>query len=567
MRPLDWLVFLVYLGYIVIVGSLRGRGSRTTRDYFLAGRSLPWWAIGLSVMATQASAITFIGTTGQGYVDGMRFVQFYLGLPVAMVILCVTLVPLFYRAKVYTAYEYLEQRFDAKTRLLTSILFLISRGLALGVVVSAPSVVLSILLGWDLRATVIIVTLAAMVYTILGGIRAVIWTDVQQMILMLGALVICPIIIYSKLPDGVSLGDTFYLAGVTERLQSLDASPDMRNKYTLWSGLIAGTFLMLSYFGCDQSQVQRYLTSRSLRDSRLSLLLNAFVKLPMQFFILFVGVLLFVFYQFERPPLAFNRQSVERIAGSPHASEYDALKSRYQNVFGERQQAAEDVIAARRDGNKDHVRKAKVRFQLLDNEISDIREQCGDLMSQATGEKYNDTNYIFPDFVIRYLPAGLVGLVIAAIFAAAMSSMDSELNSLSTASIMDIYKRHIMKDADERHYLMISRLATLFWGVIAGLFATYAVSLGSLIEAVNKVGSYFYGSLLGVFVLALGVRRAKGDGAFFGLLAGMGAVYLVSRMTNIAFLWFNIVGCVVVVMVGLLVSLIWEWHRSGSRTG
>jgi len=562
-RPLDWGVFVLYLVYIVVLGSWWGRGSRTTRDYFLAGRSMSWWAIGLSVMATQASAITFIGTTGQGYVDGMRFVQFYFGLPVAMVILCVTLVPLFYRAKVYTAYEYLEQRFDAKTRFLSAILFLLSRGLALGVVIYAPSVVLSILLGWDIAVTVAVMTAAAAAYTILGGIRAVIWTDVQQMILLLGALAICPFIIFWKLPADLSLGDTLSLAGITHHLKAVDLSPDPTNKYTLWSGLIAGTFLMLSYFGCDQSQVQRYLTSRSLRDSRLSLLLSAFVKIPMQFLILFIGVLVFVFYQFIQPPLAFDPATVQQVRESRFAEQYRSLEERYGELFSERKTAAQTLVSARNTGDSEGITAAEERYRDLNNEVDLLLGECASLMKKATGSEtdYNDTNYIFPGFIIRYLPTGLVGLFIAAVFAAAMSSMDSELNSLSTATVIDVYKRHIRPDAGEGHYLVVSRLATVFWAVIAGFYASYAGALGSVIEAVNRIGSYFYGSILGVFVLAVGLKRANGNGAFAGLFAGMTAVWLINAGTDIAFLWLNIVGCVAVVAVGLFVSLLTGGNR------
>ncbi|MFC1601508.1 sodium:solute symporter [Candidatus Sumerlaeota bacterium] len=552
MRTLDWIIFAAYLIYIIGLGSYRSRGSRDTRDYFLAGRSLPWWMIGLSVMATQASAITFIGTTGLGYEEGMRFVQFYFGLPVAMVILCVTLVPLFYRAKVYTAYEYLEQRFDAKTRLLTSILFLISRGLALGIVVYAPSVVLAILLGWDIWATVLIMAVAATIYTVVGGIRAVIWTDVQQMILIAVGMFLCVVIIYAKLPDDVSLLGALKLAGSTDRLQPIDFSFDLTEKYTFWSGLFAGTFLMLSYFGCDQSQVQRYLTSRSLRDSRLALLFNAFLKVPMQFFILFIGVLLFAFYQFEKPPLAFDDSGPRAVRQSDFSAEYDQLETRYDAAFEKRKQAAREFLQREQTDNAESSQQALSAYSASNKELADIRQQSAGVIKKATGKSYKDTNYIFPRFVIHHLPVGLVGLIIAAVFAAAMSSMDSELNSLSTTSVIDIYRRHLKPDADERHYLKASRVCTVIWAVIAGSFAMYAGALGSVIEAVNIVGSYFYGSLLGVFVLAVCVKRANGNGAFWGLLAGMTAVCVASLTTDIAFLWFNIVGCAAVVAVGFL---------------
>lgn len=555
MRVLDWIVFVVYLGYVIYLGARKGKGSRDTRDYFLANRTLPWWAIGLSVMATQASAITFIGTTGQAYVDGMRFVQFYFGLPVAMVILCATLVPFFYRANVYTAYEYLERRFDARTRLLASLLFLVSRGLALGVVIYAPSVVLSLILGWDMKLTVLVMAVTATTYTVLGGIRAVIWTDVQQMLLIFVGMILCLLIMIWELPGDVTVIDALYLAGTTGRLRAIDFSLDVHNEFTFWSGLIAGSFLMLSYFGCDQSQVQRYLTGRSLRESRLSLIFNAFLKVPMQFFILLIGVMLFVFYHFEKPPLAFDRQGVQYIQTSAYRQQYRALHVAYDRLFEARQRAARAFIAARREGDRERLAEATATYQAMNARLEEIRRQSAQLISRASGKTYNDTNYIFPTFVIRYVPLGFVGLIISAIFAAAMSSIDSELNSLSTATVIDIYRRHLKPQADEHHYLLVSRIATALWGVIAALFALYAGALGSVIVAVNKIGSYFYGSLLGVFVLAIGVKRATGRGAFWGLLAGMASVYLASRLTEIAFLWFNILGCGVVVLVGYLLSL------------
>lgn len=555
MRVLDWIVFVAYLGYVVYLGARKGKGSRDTRDYFLANRTLPWWAIGLSVMATQASAITFIGTTGQAYVDGMRFVQFYFGLPVAMVILCATLVPFFYRANVYTAYEYLERRFDARTRLLASLLFLVSRGLALGVVIYAPSVVLSLILGWDIKLTILVMAVTATTYTVLGGIRAVIWTDVQQMLLIFVGMILCLFIMIWELPSDVTVIDALYLAGTTGRLRAIDFSMDVHSEFTFWSGLVAGSFLMLSYFGCDQSQVQRYLTGRSLRESRLSLIFNAFLKIPMQFFILLIGIMLFVFYHFEKPPLAFDRQGVQYIQASAYRRQYDTLHAEYDRLFEARQRAARAFIAARREGDRERLAEATAAYRAMNARLEDIRRRSARLISRASGKAYNDTNYIFPTFVIQYIPLGLVGLIISAIFAAAMSSVDSELNSLSTATVIDVYRRHLKPHADEHHYLLVSRIATALWGVIASLFALYAGALGSVIVAVNKIGSYFYGSLLGVFVLAIGVKRATDRGAFWGLLAGMASVYLASRLTEIAFLWFNILGCGVVVVVGYLLSL------------
>jgi Na+/proline symporter len=564
MRTLDWIVLIAYLAFIVYIGTSKGKGSHDTKTYFLADRSLPWWVIGLSVMATQASAITFIGTTGQAYVDGLRFVQFYFGLPLAMVILCATLVPFFYRANVYTAYEYLEQRFDTKTRLLASLLFILSRGMGLGVVMYAPAIVLSIILGWDIKITVLVMAAVATFYTAIGGIRAEVWADVYQMYLIFVGIILCLLVIFFQLPPEVSLTDAVYLAGVTGHLKAVDLSTNLNNEFTLWSGLIAGTFLMLSYFGCDQSQVQRYLTGRSLRESRLSLIFNAFLKIPMQVFILFIGILLFVFYQFEKPPIAFDRRGAEKIQASAYQDEYSHLRSNYDRAFDERRQAAQEIVAARHNGDQSSLSQAKEKFRSSNAALETIRRESARLITTAGGETYNDTNYIFPTFVIQYLPAGIVGLIIAAIFAAAISSVDSELNSLTTVTIIDIYRRHVKPQADERHYLMVSRMCMAVWGALAASCGMYAGALGSVIVAVNKVGSYFYGSLLGVFVLAVGVKRATGRGAFWGLLAGMASVYVASRATDIAFLWFNLVGCGVVVVVGYLLSLT-ERSESGSK--
>lgn len=567
MRTLDWIVLATYLGFIVYIGTSKGKGSQNTRAYFLADRTLPWWVMGLSVMATQASAITFIGTTGQAYIDGLRFVQFYFGLPIAMVILCATLVPFFYRAQVFTAYEYLEKRFDAKTRLLASILFILSRGMSLGVVMYAPAIVLSIILGWDIKLTILVMAATATFYTTVGGIRAEVWADVYQMYLIFAGIILCLIIIFLNLPPEVSLTDAAYLAGLTGHLRAIDPSINLHDEFTLWSGLIAGVFLMLSYFGCDQSQVQRYLTGRSLRESRLSLIFNALLKVPMQFLILSIGVLLFVFYQFEKPPMVFDARGVQQVQTSIYRDQFNELHSRYDRLLDERRQAATDTVAARHNGDAAALLRAKERYRALNAEIESLRRRSAELITQASGQTYNDTNYIFPTFVIKYLPAGLVGLIIAAIFAAAMSSMDSELNSLTTVTIIDIYKRHVKPQADEHHYLMVSRLCMALWGALAACFAMYVGALGSLIVAVNKVGSYFYGSLLGVFVLAIAVKQATGRGAFWGLLAGMASVALVSRYTTIAFLWFNLLGCGVVVVVGYLLSLTDPTAAEGGQPG
>jgi Na+/proline symporter len=557
MHPIDWAIVVVYLVWIVWTGIQHTKDAHEIEGYFLAKRSLPWWAVGLSVMATQLSAITMIGTTGQAYDDGMRFLQFYYALPIAMVILSLTVVPFFHRAKVYTAYEYLEQRFDLKTRTLTSFLFLLQRGMSCGTVISAPAVVLSIVFGWNITLTVFAIGLPTAVYTMAGGVQAVTWTDVKQMYLIVFGLIAAVVTLVLSLPDTVSVFDALHVAGATGRLQTFDFRFDLTEQYTFWSGTIAALFLFASYFGCDQSQVQRYLTARSIDEARGSLLMSAYWKIPLQALVLLVGVLLFLFYLFTPPPLLFNRVHDDRVRSSAYAGEFQAMEGRYQGVFAARREAAETLAAAERAGQAQAVAQAEQAFLALDRQARTIRGEAVALVRKATGDStYNDVNYVFPTFVLQHMPVGLVGLLLAAIFAAAMSTIASELNSLSTATVIDFYRRLVKPTASDAHYLRVSKVATGFWGIFACIVAVWAVELGSLIEVVNRFGSFFYGSILGVFVLAIGVRRATGTGAFVGLMAGMAAVGLVASTTRIAFLWHNVVGVVVVVVVGLAVSAI-----------
>ena len=555
MKLLDWIVVAAYLIYIVYDGLRLTKKSDEVEGYFLANRSLPWWAVGLSVMATQLSAITLVGTTGQAYADGMRFIQFYFGLPLAMIVLCVTVVPFFYRAKVYTAYEYLERRFDAKTRALASLCFLFQRALSCGVIIAAPSVILSIVLGWNEVTTILVMGLSTTLYTMFGGVRAVTWTDVKQMVVIFAGMFVCLFIIISQFPADVSVTEALRVAGAAGRLKTVDPSFNLNETYTLWSGLIGGMFLALSYFGCDQSQVQRFLTSRSVSEGRTSLLMSAFVKIPMQFVILFIGVMVFVFYQFQKPPMIFNQVEAAKMAQSQYSNEYAALKAEYDQAFTTREKAAREL--ANTSPDSDAVIMLRQHYVATNNALNDVRKRAIELVKQATGSaNFTDVNYVFPTFVTKYMPAGVVGLIIAAIFAAAMSSIAAELSALSTATVIDFYRRHLKPAAPDREYLMVAKLATGFWGIFACVVAVYASRLGSLIEVVNKFGSYFYGSLLGVFVLAIGTRRATGRGAFWGLLAGLASVWLVSlRYPQVSFLWYNLLGCVAVVVVGMLLSL------------
>lgn len=546
MRFLDWAVVVAYLAYVIWDGIRMTKHSGNVEGYFLANRSLPWWAVGLSVMATQLSAITLVGTTGQAYADGMRFVQFYYGLPLAMVILCITVVPFFYRAKVYTAYEYLERRFDAKTRSLTSFFFLISRGLGVGVIIAAPAVILSIVLGWSEVITIFVIGMSTTIYTMVGGVQAVTWTDVKQMTIIFFGLFVCIFVIVSQFPEHVGLTDGLYLAGAAGKLQTVDFNFNLKEKYTFWSGTIAGLFLFLSYFGCDQSQVQRFLTSKSIGEGRTSLLMSAFLKIPMQFMILLVGVLVFVFYQFATPPMIFNPVEAQKIKNAP---QYQQLQKDFEMAHSSRESAALAFIENRNAENRAAYIEADARF-------NDARKNAVEFVKNSTSNSsFNDVNYVFPSFVVSNMPLGIVGLIIAAIFAAAMSSISAELNALATATTIDFYRRHFQTDADDRHYVRFGRIATFIWGLFACVVATYATNLGSLIEVVNKFGSFFYGSLLGVFVLAIGVKRARARGAFFGLMFGIISVWIASRYTDIEFLWFNVVGCMVTVIAGYLISL------------
>ncbi len=547
MRPLDWGVLAVSLVGIIAYGLYRARGSRTVESYLLAGRTMHWWVIGLSIMATQASAITFIGTTGQGYIDGLRFVQFYFGLPIAMVVIAAVAVPLFYRSGVYTAYEYLEQRFDSKTRTLASLIFLIQRGLGVGLALYAPAVVLSVIMGWPEWLTILTMGALVIAYTVVGGIKAVMWTDAQQMMVMFAGIVVAFLAAVWGLPSDVSFGDAIYLAGVSGKLQAVDLDFDWQNRYSLWSGLIGGTFLALAYFGCDQSQVQRYLTGRSMAHMRISLLFNAVVKVPLQFVILLTGALVFSFFVFTQPPLLFNPVERARM-GEGGGAPYEDVESRYRQTFSEREEAARTLLVSRN-------RSAESRYLSTEARVQGIRQEAIALVEKSNdGTTYNDTNYIFLNFVTGYLPVGLVGLIIAAVFAAAMSTISAELNSLATATVIDHYRRYFRRGASDSHYTLAARLATAFWGVYATVFASFGGQLGSLIEAVNRVGSFFYGSLLGAFVLAFAPWKTTGRGAFVGMLAGLAAVAWTSTQTEISYLWYNVVGCVVAVGVGWLVG-------------
>ncbi len=555
MSTLDWLVMCGFLTFVVSYGTWKTRKTKDIDSYIRAGRTSRWWTIALSIMATQASAITFLSTPGQAYVDGMRFVQFYLGLPIAMIILSVTAVPLYNKLNVFTAYEYLEKRFDLKNRMLGSALFLTQRGLAAGFTIYAPALILSIILGWEINITIILIGTMVILYTTVGGTNAVNKTHLLQMIIITAGMFSAFITTYLLLPQDVSVIDAAYIAGKLGKLNAIDFSFDLSNRYTFWSGIIGGTFLMLSYFGTDQSQVQRYLSGSSIAESRMGLLANGIVKVPMQFIILFIGAMVFVFYQFVTPPLSFNTVETKNIKNSSYAVEYNKLEVEYDNIYKEKQETIRQLLTSIESGDEDLVDQKTEEMLAEQNEASLIREEALGLIQEANPDaETNDTNYIFLTFIINFLPIGLVGLVLAAILSASMSSTSAELNALATTSIIDFYKRLVKKEASSTHYLKASKAATVFWGIYAITFALFAHHLGSLIEAVNILGSLVYGTILGIFLTAFYLKKVTGTPTFIAALVAETVILYFYFFTEIPFLWYNVIGCILVIILSLLIS-------------
>lgn len=556
MQPLDWIILIATLVLIVGYGVWKGRGSKDIYGYLLADRQMRWLPILLSIMATQASAITFLSAPGQAYTDGVRFVQFYLGLPLAMVILSITAVPLYHRLKVYTAYEYLENRFDTKTRSLAALLFLTQRGLAAGLTIFAPSLVFSVILGWNLYITNFIIGGLVIIYTVSGGTKAVSWTHFQQMIIITAGMFGAFFVILHLLPSDISFLDAIKVAGKMEKLNAMDFSFDLNNRYNFWSGILGGLFLQLSYFGTDQSQVQRYLTGRAVVHSRMALLTNGMVKIPMQFSILFLGAMLFVFYQFQTPPLFFNSVETERIQNSRYAEEYHYYQQQYNRISKTKQAQIRQLVDAMHTGDENRIDAADRQLAQMHQESKAIRSQAIGLIKENNPEADpSDTNYIFLRFVLNFLPVGLVGLVLAVIFSASMSSTASELNALGSTTIVDIYRRLIKKDGSDRHYLVASKLFTLAWGIYAILLAESAARLGSLIEAVNIVGSLFYGTILGIFLVGFFIKRIHGTATFLGAILAELLVLYCFFFTSLTFLWYNVVGCMGVIILAAVINL------------
>ena len=551
---IDWLVMIGTLAAIVAYGVYKTRRVDNVKSYLLGDRDLKWWTIGLSVMATQASAVTFLSTPGQAYNDGLGFAQFYFGLPLAMVILCIFVLPIYYRLKVYTAYEYLEGRFDLRVRTLTAILFLVQRGLAAGITIYAPAIVLSTILGWKLSVTILVIGAVVIFYTVLGGTKAVSVTQKQQMIVILVGMFIAGVVVVLKLPDGLSFGDAIGVAGHLGKLQVVDLEFDLNDRYNIWSALLGGTFLFLSYFGTDQSQVQRYLSGKSLAESRLGLLFNGIFKVPMQFLVLMVGVLVFVFFLFQAPPVHFNSANLDKLRESEYAPQLVELEAEYAQINEANQAASLRMAQALRADNAANIAETRSEVEATLARRNDVSVAVDSLLHQLDEELITeDRDYVFITFITNYLPHGLIGLLLAVIFSAAMSSTSSELNALATTSVIDIYRRSLVTDRDDAHYLAASKWLTIGWGLVALGFAAVANLFDNLIQAVNIIGSLFYGVILGIFVVAFFYRGVGGKAVFQAAILGQAfvtATFVLSYLgvIDLAYLWLNLIGCVLTVL-------------------
>jgi SSS family transporter len=562
MHLLDWVVLISSLLFVTLYGVWRGRRSTTGQSYLLADRNMRWYTVLFSIMATQASAITFLSTPGQAYVDGMRFIQFYFGLPLAMIVLSITAVPIYHRLQVYTAYEYLETRFDVRTRTLAASLFLIQRGLAAGLTIYAPAIIFSTIFGWDIFWMNLVVGGVVIIYTTSGGARAVGYTQSLQMAIIFFGMAAAYFLVLRLLPPDISLADTARLAGHMGKMDFIDWTFDLKNRYNIWSGLIGGFFLQLSYFGTDQSQVQRYLTGKSVAHSRLGLLMNGLLKIPMQIFILFLGVLVFVFYQFNTPPMFFNRVEVARIQQSPAAPAYAQIKTNYETAAVEKRQHIEHLINAMHADHPESIEQAQQALNQSHEEMRAIRQQGISLMqTQHPQMDPKDTNFVFLTFITQFLPVGIVGLVIAAIVAAAMSSTAAELNALASTATVDLYRRFKREPTGDVQTVRFSRWATIFWGLFAIAFADYASRLGSLIEAVNILGSLFYGAIVGIFLTAFYMPHIGAKAVFWAAIIAEILVIACFLGTEISFLWYNVIGCMAVAGLALLIETMQKTTR------
>ena len=566
MHTLDWMVLIGTLAFIFIYGLWRTRKAQEpSSDDFLAGeRNLPWWTIGLSIMATQASAITFLSTPGQGYTDGMQFVQFYFGMPIAMIFLAIFILPVYYKLHITTAYEFLEKRFDLRMRSLTAVLFLIQRGIAASISIYAPSIILCAVFGWNLALTNFAMAVFVVVYTTSGGSAAVSRTQELQMSIMLGGLITAFFLILYNLPEGVGLGEAWQIAGVTGKTQVIDWSFSWGDRYNFWSGVLGATFLFLSYFGTDQSQVGRYLSGRSLKQSRFGLLFNGFVKIPMQFLVLSVGVMVFVFFQFQQPPLHFSDANRIKVTGTAQEAAFEQLEARADSIFVVKKQVLGDFIMALQTGETERETTARLRLQDLEQQRSSLRTEAERLIKAAAPDTdTSDKDYVFIHYILQYIPKGIVGLMIAMIFCASWSTTASELSALSATSVSDIYRRSLVQGRDDHHYLKASKWATVLWGGFIMVFATYAGLFDNLIQAVNMVGSIFYGTILGIFFTAFFLKKVGGRAVFYAAVITQAIVaYLFFYVDKNPYLWYNPLGCGLVMLLGRFLEYTFSFGKT-----
>ena len=552
MEEIDWIILVSTLVFIVCYGVIKTRKFNSLKDHLKGGNSSNWWTIGLSVMATQASAITFLSTPGQAFHDGMGFVQFYFGLPLAMIIICIVFIPIYHKLKVYTAYEFLEQRFDLKTRTLAALLFLIQRGLAAGITIFAPAIILSTILGWDLKLLNVTIGILVIIYTVSGGTKAVSITQKQQMFVIMSGMFIAFFIILNSLPDDINFYNAIDIAGIGGKMKVLDFSFDINERYTFWSGITGGLFLALSYFGTDQSQVQRYLSGKSIRESQLGLMFNAVLKIPMQFFILLVGVMVFVFFEFNPAPINFNPQIVDYLEQS-NDPYYLSQKENYLKIKNDKKKLQYKYVKSKSDGNNKLLIKNKIiELQLLEktsrNNIKKIITQ------KNTDLEPNDKDYVFIYFILNFLPKGIIGLLLAVILSAAMSSTASELNALSTTTVIDLYKRNHKEIKSETHYLKASKWFTIMWGIIAIIFASFGTLFENLIQLVNLIGSIFYGTILGIFLVAFFIKKVKGNAIFYSACISQTLIFLIYALSTVGYLWLNFIGAFFTIISAIIIQ-------------
>ncbi len=570
MQELDWIILSITLLFIVVYGVWKTKGSKNVNDYILGNNETPWYTVGISVMATQASAITFLSTPGQAFNDGMGFVQFYFGLPIAMVVICYTFIPIYHKLKVYTAYEYLEQRFDLKTRSLAAILFLIQRGLGTGLTIYAPAIILSTILGWDLTQMIIIIGTLVVIYTFTGGTKAVNVTQKQQMFIIMSGMFIAFYLIISYLPEEVTFSNALQIAGVNDKMNIIDLSFDTKSRYTFWSGITGGFFLALSYFGTDQSQVQRYLSGKSIRESQMGLVFNGLMKVPMQFFILLTGVMVYVFFQFQSLPINFNPNSKQSVENSIYAGDYEKLEMDLVKISAEKKEV---TLAYASQLNLDRENQVlKSRIISLNEKEKSIRDEAKVIIGKANNkEKSSDADYVFMHFIINFLPKGMIGLLLAVILCAAMSSTASGLSSLASTTVIDIYKRNLKTPKSDKHFVNASKLFTIMWGVIAVLFACFGTLFENLIQLVNIIGSIFYGTVLGIFLVGFYVKFVKGKAIFWGAAVSQLTIFFIyyfaihvypSGQEKLGYLWLNFIGAVLTLVFSVVFQLIFRDRNS-----